>query len=222
MKKTALIVGATGLVGKQCLAELLSCGYYDKVVALTRKPLSLTHPIYQNQVVDFDSIPELTKLVKATDIFCCTGTTIAKAGSQQAFRKVDFDLPLNVAKAAIANSASQFLLISSLGADAYSSVFYSRVKGELEHALEQLHFKQLIIFRPSILLGERPEKRMGEAVGQWVAQNMPFIFSGPLKKYRGTPADKLAKAMIAYAQKNLSGTHIIENDEILDSVDKKL
>ncbi|MFN8321402.1 MAG: NAD(P)H-binding protein [Chitinophagales bacterium] len=214
MKKTALIIGATGLVGEQCLCLLLSSGYYGKVIALTRKKLSITHAVLENPVVNFDQPDTYAHLVKADDIYCAIGTTIGKAGSQQAFKKVDFYLPLQVAQAAKANGAQTFVLVSSFGADASSGVFYSRIKGELEQALAQLHFQSLLIFRPSILLGDRKEKRTGEELGRWVAEKMPFLFAGPLKKYRGTPADWLARVMLQTAQQKNSGVRIIENEEI--------
>lgn len=214
MKKTALIIGATGLVGEQCLEALLQCGCYQKVIALTRKKINISHEALENPVVDFDQPASYAHLVKADDVFCAIGTTIGKAGSQKAFTKVDFDLPLQVAQFASANGAKCFVLVSSLGADAASGVFYSRVKGELEQALAKLNFKSLLIFRPSILLGDRKENRTGEAVGRWAAEKLSFLFAGPLKKYRGTPVNLLAEVMVQMAQEADKGVRIIENEEI--------
>lgn len=215
MGKTALLIGATGLVGEQCLNELLLSNAYEKVTALTRKKLPLTHPRLENIVTYFENLDELKPKLKADDVYCAMGTTIGKAGSEAAFRKVDFDIPLRVAKLAANNGAKQFLLVSSLGADANSSIFYSRVKGELEEALKTAGFETVLIFRPSILLGDRKERRYGEEIGRFVAEKLPFVFFGPLKKYRGTPVDVLAKQMVHDAQQKIKGVRIFENEEIL-------
>jgi uncharacterized protein YbjT (DUF2867 family) len=148
------------------------------------------------------------------------GTTIGKAGSQAAFRRVDFEIPLLVAKQALDNGAAKFILVSSMGADAKSMVFYSRTKGELEQALSQLKYKAVLIFRPSILLGNRKEYRAGEAIGRFAAEKLSFLFAGPLAKYKGTPVDLLAKAMIKEAGENVSGVRIIENNEIFEIAEK--
>ena len=211
--KTALVIGATGLVGEETLKQLLQSQQYSKVIALTRKPLGFTDAKLENPVVDFDKA-EQYKSIKADDIYCAMGTTIGKAGSQAAFRKADFEIPLRLAELALKNGAAKFMLVSSLGADAKSNVFYSRTKGELEQALIKLKFKTLLIFRPSILLGDRKEKRTGEAIGRFAAEKLSFLFAGPLAKYKGTPVDLLAKAMIIEASGNKTGVNIIENDEI--------
>ena len=215
MGKTALLIGATGLVGEQCLNELLLSNAYEKVTALTRKKLPLTHPKLENIVTYFENLESLKQKLKADDVYCAMGTTIGKAGSEAAFRKVDFDIPLRVAKLTANNGAKQFLLVSSLGADANSSIFYSRVKGELEEALKTAGFETVLIFRPSILLGDRKERRYGEEIGRFVAEKLPFVFFGPLKKYRGTPVDVLAKQMVHDAQQKIKGVRIFENEEIL-------
>ncbi|MBL0309509.1 MAG: oxidoreductase [Bacteroidetes bacterium] len=215
MGKTALLIGATGMVGEECLKELLASPAYDKVITLTRRALETQHLKLKNVVVDFNQLEKDQQEIGADDIFCATGTTIAKAGSQEAFRKVDFDLPFQVAQIAKRNGAKQFILVSSIGADSGSSIFYSRVKGELEGALAKLNFDALIIFRPSMLLGHRKEKRTGEAIGIFIAEKLSFLFVGPLKKYRGTPAGLLAKAMVEAAQQNKKGLSVIENDQII-------
>ena len=221
MYKTALIIGATGLAGEQCLKQLLLAPEYNRVIALTRNPLTLTSGKFQNVVVDFDNLENYKQQLRADDIFCAIGTTIGKAGSQAAFKKVDFDIPLAVATTAGANGAERFILVSSLGADAKSNVFYGRIKGQLEEALAKLGYPALIIFRPSILLGDRKEKRTGEEIGRFVAEKLSFIFSGPLKKYKGTPVDVLATAMIKSANAGWIGTRIVENEEIFVLAENK-
>lgn len=217
--KTALVIGATGLVGEETLKQLLKNAQYTKVIALTRKPIGLKNGKLENLVVDFDK-PEQYSLIKADDVYCAMGTTIGKAGSQAAFTRVDFEIPLQIAKQAIKNGASKFILVSSLGADAKSGVFYSRTKGELEQALIKLKYKTLLVFRPSILLGDRKEKRTGEAIGRFVSEKLSFLFAGPLSMYKGTPVNLLAKAMIQQANTDLTGVHIIENKAIFVIAEK--
>ena len=217
--KTALVIGASGLVGEATVKQLLQSQHYSKVIALTRKPLAINNSKFENPVVNFDK-PEQYNKIKADDLYCAMGTTITKAGSQAAFKKVDYEIPMQVANWALQNGATQFILVSSLGADAKSAVFYSRTKGELEEALKALSYKSLLIFRPSILLGDRKEKRTGEAIGRFVAEKLSFLFAGPLGKYKGTPATLLAAAMIKLANEGNTGTRLIENDEIFRIAEK--
>ncbi len=217
--KTALVIGATGLVGEETLKQLLQSNYYSKVIALTRKPVELKNTKFENLVVDFDK-PAQYSHIKADHVYCAMGTTIGKAGSQAAFKKVDYEIPLQIAQAALKNGATGFILVSSLGANAKSGVFYTKVKGELEQALMKLKYKSLLIFRPSILLGNRKEKRTGEQIGRFVAENFSFLFAGPLSKYKGTPANVLAAAMILLANSSTTGQRIIENDEIFTIAEK--
>lgn len=212
--RTALIIGSTGLVGEQCLQQLLESNAYDKVIAVTRKKLSVTHSKLQNVVMDFDRPEGVKDLLKCDDVYCAIGTTIKTAGSQEAFRKVDYEYPLHLAELCLWNGAKRFILVSSLGADASSAVFYSRVKGELEEALKKLNYETLIILRPSILLGNRKEQRPGEAIGRFVAEKFSFLFAGPLQQYRGTPASLLARVMIKTGTSGFKGTRVLENNDI--------
>jgi uncharacterized protein YbjT (DUF2867 family) len=219
--KTALIIGATGLTGEQCLNELLATQAYSKVIALVRKPLNIQNPKLEVQVVDFDKLDNFKTVIKADDIYCTMGTTIGKAGSQEAFKKVDYEYPLKTAEIALWNGAKKFILVSSLGADANSSVFYSRTKGELEEALKKLNYTALLIFRPSILLGDRTEKRVGEQIGRFVAEKFSFLFAGPLQKYKGTPVSLLAKQMVKAANTDsYKGAMVIENEAIFEMAKK--
>ena len=217
--KTALVIGATGLVGEETLTQLLRSPYYDRVIALTRRPLDIRHAKLENPVVDFDK-PEQYNQIKADHVYNAMGTTIAKAGSKAAFKKADLDIPLHIAELALKNGATKVISVSSMGAEAKSLVFYSRTKGELEQALAKLKFKAVLIFRPSILLGDRKENRTGEAIGRYAAERLSFLFAGPLRKYKGTPVNLLAKAMITEANKDITGTHIIENQEIFEIAEK--
>ena len=215
MNKTALIIGATGLVGEECLKELLASSIYEKVIVLARKQPQMENPKLKTIVVDFDKLEAYKPEIKADDIYCTIGTTIAKAGSQAAFKKVDYEIPLRVAEIAKQNGAKKFILVSAMGANSGSGIFYSRVKGELEDALKKLNYDSLIIFRPSLLIGNRKEKRTGEAIGVFVAKKLSFLFTGPLKKYRGTPVEVLAKKMVQFGIEENSGMRIVDNEQIV-------
>lgn len=213
-QRTALILGSTGLVGSECLKYLLESEMYTRVYAVTRRPLKIEHTKLVNIVADFD-MPDLAlQNVNTDDVYCTLGTTIAKAGSQEEFRKVDFKYPLHFAKILLLKGANRFFLVSATGADHRSSIFYNRVKGELEEALISLPYQSLVILRPSILLGNRNEQRVGEQVGQWVASRLSFLFVGPLANYKGIPATVVAKAMVNIAAKSTTGLTILENPDI--------
>lgn len=214
MDKKALVVGATGLVGKELLNILLDQGNYSTVVALTRKPLDIDHDRYQNVVTNFDNLDEVSDKLQADDVFCCLGTTMKKAGSKEKFRKVDYDYPLQIAQMAHKNGASQYLLVSALGADESSSVFYNQVKGEVEKAIAQVGFNTFHVFRPSLLMGKRNEDRVGEDAAKTIFNIFGFLFVGPLKKYKAIKYDKVSRAMAHMAQENKSGHYIYESLEL--------
>ncbi|GAB3259807.1 oxidoreductase [Larkinella harenae] len=207
--KTALIVGATGLVGSALTHRLVESTAYEKVKVLVRQSLGWQHPRLQEIQYDFDHPNSL--LVQADDVFCCLGTTMKKAGSREAFQKVDYQYPLDVAKRALVNGARQFLLVSSMGANPDSSFFYNRVKGELERDITALQYPAFLVFRPSLLLGDRKEFRWGERIGEGLIK----VFN-PLipAKYKGIRAESVANAMCKKAQAELSGKHIFESDQL--------
>lgn len=209
----AVLAGTTGLVGGHLLDLLLNDERYTRVVALSRKALDRQHPKLQNLVVDFARLEEYAAQLKAEDVFCCLGTTIRQAGSQAAFRKVDFDYPLNLAKVTQEQGAKQYLLVTALGSDRASSIFYNRVKGEVEEAIGQVGFDSYHIFQPSMLLGDRKESRAGEGVGKAVMTALDFLIP---KKYKAIEATKVAKGMLAIAKQNQAGTHIHVSGELQD------
>ena len=218
IKKSALLIGATGLVGEQCLQQLLANEQYDKVITLTRKVLVNKHPKHKNLVVDFDHLDWSAANIKADDVYCAFGTTIAKAGSQDAFRKIDVEWPRQIAQIAVKNGAQKFNLVSSIGADSQSSVFYSKMKGVLEDEINKMGYQSVIFFRPSILIGDRKEQRTGEAIGIALAKALSFLFIGPLRKYQGTPVDLLAAQMVKWGTSEKSGVIIVENQDILSNI----
>ena len=209
--RTAIVAGATGLTGGHLLSKLLADKCYARVTALVRKASLPAHRKLSEIVVDFDALPVLPL---ANDAYCCLGTTIKKAGSQAAFRKVDFEFVLDFARAAKAARVKRFLVISSLGASARSPIFYSRVKGEMENALRELGFDALHIFHPSLILGEREEQRPAERFGVAALGAMSKLLLGPMKKYRAIESATIARAMICAATSNENGTHIYPSDMI--------
>ncbi|MGD9953803.1 MAG: NAD(P)H-binding protein [Burkholderiales bacterium] len=197
--RSALIVGASGLVGAFLLERLLASPAYAQVTAWGRRELVLSHPKLTAEVVDFARLFE--RRVQAADVFCCVGSTIRQAGSQAAFRRVDFDIPVALARAAARDGAKRFLVISALGANARSRVFYNRVKGEMEAAVRASGVPKVYVFRPSLLAGPRKEFRLGERAGLAAASLL-----GPLLgKYRPVRAGAVAAAMLKAAEEDLPG-----------------
>jgi uncharacterized protein YbjT (DUF2867 family) len=210
--RTAIIIGASGLVDKACLYQLLDKKEYTRVVAVLRKPLAIKHPKLHQLLIDFDR-PELFQHeLIADDVFCCLGTTIKVAGSQEHFRKVDYTYPLTLAKIILQNGATQLLLVSALGANPQSSIFYSRVKGELEQSVTKLGYAAVKIFQPSLLLGNRSGVRVGEFIAQRVMSVLGMLFIGPLLRYKAIPAITVAKAMVAGAFNGEQGNCFYPNN----------
>lgn len=209
--KTALISGSTGLIGHQLLQLLLASNCYEKVIAITRSNLGISHNKLQEVKIDYQHIDNHVQSLKADDVFCCLGTTIAKAGSKAKFQEVDFMYPLALAKLTYALGAKQFLIVSALGADKESAIFYNRVKGELEEAVTKYDFRAIHIFRPSLLLGPRTEKRPGEEAAKLFYKVFWFLLPD---KYKAIHSGKVAKAMLYYAKKEQLGTFIHESREM--------
>jgi uncharacterized protein YbjT (DUF2867 family) len=212
--RTALVVGASGLVGGHCLNALLDDPDYRAVMVLGRSPISREHPKLRQQVVDFDRLDEYRHLAGADDVFCCLGTTIRKAGSRAAFQKVDFTYPISIAEAALANGARQFLIVSALGASSKARAFYSRVKGDVENAVAQLPFQAVHIFRPSLLVGHREEVRPAERLALLVAVPLSFALVGRLRRYRPIDAAAVARWMVRTAKQDLGGVHVFESEQM--------
>lgn len=214
MGKSALVAGATGLVGGELVEQLVADPTYELVTMLVRRAVDLRDPKLHQQVVDFDRLEEAAGACGADAVFCCLGTTIKKAGSQAAFRQVDFAYPLRLVELAKAAGAGRFLIVTAMGADARSAIFYNRVKGEVEQALIRLDLPALDIFRPSLLLGRRPEVRPGEAAGAVLMRAVAPLLAGPLKPYRAIAGADVARAMRVVAAGSTAGVHIHRSDEI--------
>ena len=188
---------------------------------MVRRPLPVEHPKLIQHQVDFHLLNDCLAGMQINDVFCCLGTTIKKAGSQKAFYEVDFVYPAEIAKLSRANGAEQFLLISALGANPRSAIFYNRVKGEVEEAIARYGFKGFYIFRPSLLLGKRQESRPAEKFGEKLFQWFSFVFTGVLQKYKPIESRAVAFAMVKVAQEQPFGKRIIESRQIQSIYDQR-
>ncbi len=211
MTRTALLAGATGLVGSHVLERLLSDSTWTHVVTVGRRTAPLQHDKLEQRILDLGALDAID-LPRADDVFCCLGTTIKQAGSREAFRRVDHDVVVGLARAGLRSGATQFLLVSAIGADPASRVFYSRVKGEAEAAVRQLPYRGVQIFRPSLLLGERAEFRFGERVAMLAAPVVPLFLPGPFRRFRPIRAATVARAMVRVAQEAPRGPNVFEFD----------
>ena len=212
--KTALIIGSTGLIGSQLLNFLLDSNDYLKVITFVKRDTGIKHPKLTQHIIDFDKPETYKELIVGDDFFCTIGTTIKKAGSKEAFRKVDFEYPRQFAAFALQNKVKQFLIISSLGADAKSGNFYLKTKGEIQDFLKNCIFESVSVLQPSLLLGNRTEFRLGEKVGAFFMKSLSFLFLGNLKKYKPIEGKTVAKALLKIAQTNNKGFKIYESDAI--------
>lgn len=208
--KKALVVGATGLVGKELVDSLLADERYS-VTILVRKPLEIINKNLIQVKFDFDN-PDKA-LITGDEIFCCLGTTIKVAGSKPAFYKVDYEYTAMIAQAGFKNGVKKFALISSMGANKNSKIFYSRTKGAIEETIARIGFETVFILRPSMLLGKRTEIRTGERIGKIIMSMLSFAIP---KKYKPIEARQVAKAMSGCMNSGKTGLNILESDNIAD------
>ncbi len=216
--RIAVIAGSTGLVGHELLQLLQNDSTYDKVYCLVRKSSNLKHPRVAELVIDFDRIPEsLSEIKSVDDIYCCLGTTIKTVGgSKEAFYKVDHDYPLALAKWGESIGAKMLLVVSAMGANSDSSIFYNKTKGEMENDISKLNIPSITFFRPSLLIGNRKENRPGEKIGIAIFKALSFLFVGPLKNYKGIHVTKVAEAIIVASKKQNVGVEAILSGQMND------
>lgn len=213
--RTAVVLGASGLVGGFCLRALVDDADYTRVLTFGRRELPpLTRAKVTQRIADLANL-NAEDFRGAQDVFCALGTTIRKAGSQEAFRKVDLELPLRAAQEALNAGAEQFVVVSSVGADPQSKNFYLHTKGELEQELAKLPFRAVHIFRPSLLIGKRQEFRLGESIAIKIAPALDLVTLGPLRRYHSIQAEIVGKAMVGVAKQETGGTQVYEYDEIV-------
>ncbi len=209
--KTALIAGSTGLVGHHLLGLLIQSPQYDRIISIGRRPARITDKKLDALILDLGRLEDHAAGLKADHVFCCLGTTMKQAGSKEAFYQVDFTFPMSLARVALANGSHSFSLISSIGADEKSMFYYSRIKGEIEHAVSGIGLEQVNIFRPSLLLGKRDKVRFGEHVGAALSKLLNPLLP---EKYRPIPAEDVARSILFASSLEKPGVNIYESDVI--------
>lgn len=211
--KSAIVLGATGLTGGYLLNILLNDPKYDKVKVFSRSSVGFTHPKLEEHLVDLLK-PEVFKdQFEADEVFCCIGTTKSKTPDKETYKKIDFGIPVTAAKFCREKNINTFLVISALGADANSRVFYNKVKGEMQHEVLEQGIPKTYIFQPSLIAGDRDEKRFFEKVAIKGMKVLNTILVGSLKKYRSIQPETIAKAMHIAANAGYPKI-LIESDEI--------
>jgi uncharacterized protein YbjT (DUF2867 family) len=216
MKKTAIVIGATGLVGKELVKQLLQHSAIEKVKVFTRRPTGIKHPLLDEHVISFDIPNEWQGKVTGDILYSTLGTTLKQAGSKEAQYKVDYSYQYDFAQIASENKVPVYVLVSSMGANADSSLFYPRIKGKLDQAVQALPFKSCVIMRPSILAGEREKKRVAETMAH---QIMKVVTRFILKKYKPIAGSEVARAMIvASLEDPKPGTSLYEADAIFELI----
>ncbi len=209
--KTAIVAGATGLIGKELVKKLIHCNQYRTIYTISRTETGIIHEKVKTLIVNFDILSHLNIAESIDDAFCTLGTTMKQAGSKEQFKKVDYQYVLEFAGLARRCGATRFVTISSMGAALKSPAFYNRVKGMTEEALKGVGFSQLFILRPSLLLGKRNEPRIAEYISGFVMKALNFMIPA---NYRAIGADKVAEYMVKMALNSTEGIKIIESGEI--------
>ena len=211
--RTAIVFGATGMVGNILLEELINSADYSVIKIFVRESTGISEPKVQEIITDVSDPAGYSAKITGDDLFICLGTTIKKAGSVANMEKIDRDLPVRIAGQARKNGTKNIAVVSSIGAAKTSRNYYLRIKGEMETGILKLNFDNTVIVRPSMLLGERKEKRSGEMVGKVVMKTFQPVLIGKLLKYRAIHAGDVARAMILIMQKKRE-KNIFESDEL--------
>lgn len=214
MSRTAALIGATGLIGSHLMEQLQNDPYYSQIKIIVRRPLAIDSPKMQVVVIDFSDYQAFHQAIAGSDVvFCAVGTTQKKVkGDKAAYRKVDYDIPVNAAKICAASGVSQFLLVSAVGANSGSGNFYLKLKGEVEDAINKWHIPSVSVFRPSMLLGKRAEFRFAERLSQAPMKLLSFLIPS---KYKPIEAHDVAKAMIAASKSGRPGFKVYHFNEMM-------
>ena len=209
MVRTAIVAGSTGLVGSQLLQKLLHSADYDRVIALTRRPLPLQHAKLQALMTKFDNLKPLLEQMPADDAFCCLGTTQAQAGGRAGLERVDYHMTVEFARTARKAGATRLFVVSAIGSALRSPSFYSRTKARMEAAVAEIDYTTIQIVQPSLLLGERGESRPLEKLGQRVAPLLSPLLQGSLARYRPISASAVADSLLQLARdQRARGVHV--------------
>lgn len=214
MKKTAIVLGASGLTGSYVLERLLADNDYDKVIVFNRRTLGLSHTKLTEYIIGFSELEHQKEHFKADVVFCCIGTTKAKTPNKTLYRQIDYGIPVTAAKLCKTNSIDTFLVISAMGANKNSAVFYNKTKGEMEATVLAKQIRFTYILRPSLIKGNRPEARAGEDAANRLMKIINPLLVGALRKYRAIDAKTIAKAMLRLAMDKPTERKIILSDEI--------
>ena len=212
-KKSAIILGATGLTGGLLLNELLEDHRYDTVKIFSRSPSNINHPKLTEYLGDLLALSNFKSDFTGDEVYCCIGTTKSKTPDKEKYRSIDYGIPVAAAHLSKENNIPAFLVISALGADAKSAIFYNKIKGQMEEAVLEQGIAHTYILQPSIIGGQRDERRLGEWIAQKVFSVFNMLLLGPMKKYRSIQASTIAKAMIWLANNKYSTSRIM-SDEI--------
>jgi uncharacterized protein YbjT (DUF2867 family) len=219
--RIALIFGSTGLIGNLLLSELISSEKYSMIKIFVRQPSGFSNLKVKEMVVDFSNFESFSSQISGDDLFICIGSTIKKAGAVANMEKIDRDLPYKIASVASANGVARVAVVSSIGANPRSGNYYLRIKGEMEELISKLKFDHVAVVRPSMLTGERKERRTGEIAGKVLMSIFNPLLAGKLRKYRSIHAGDVARAMISAIQEDTSKV-FYESDELQKLADKLL
>ena len=214
MKKTAIILGATGLTGSNLLTKLIHDNRYDNIKLFSRSKIDGLPKRVTQYLGDLLKLEDFKAEFTADEVFCCIGTTAKKTPDKNLYKKIDHGIPLAAAKLAKENKINTFLVVSAMGANKKSSVFYNKTKGEMENDVLLENIEKTIILRPSIIGGERKERRILEQIGLSIFKIIEPFFIGKLKQYKIIKGDSIAKAMIYLANNNYNGETIIKSNQI--------
>lgn len=220
MEKTAILFGASGLIGESLLKQLLDSPDYKEVLIVLRKKIDLQHAKLKQLLVDFDRLDDYKDQLYGEVVFCCLGSTKSKTPNLSQYKKIDYQYPLDAARITQSNGANQYHLVSAIGANPDSNVFYSRTKGELERDLKSVSFESLYIYRPSLLDGKRKEKRIAESVMIRIMRVINPLLNGKLKKYRSIKIEDVAAAMLKKSITSSKGIFIYPSNQIQEIADK--
>jgi len=210
--KTAVVAGASGLIGKELVQKLINSDHYRRIYVLSRKKSGLVNNKIVELVIDFEKMDQLKFDEPVDDVFCTLGTTMKQAGSRENFKKVDYEYVVALANLGKLSGASKFLVVSAMGANSKSAVFYNKVKGMTEERLISIGVNQLVIFRPSLLLGDRPEKRFAERLSGFFMIAFNFLIPD---NYKAIQAEKVADCMLKMALKSTEKVLIVKSGEML-------
>ena len=211
--KTAILLGATGLTGGILLQILLNDPQYEKIILFSRSSVKIKNSKIEEHLVDLFQLEKYKEQFKADQVFCCIGTTKSKTPNEETYRKIDYGIPVTAAKLCKENGISTFAVISALGANPDSRMFYNKVKGEMQRDVLAQKIKNNYIFQPSLISGDRSEKRFFENIGKQAMKILNYAMIGPLKKYRSIHPETVARAMIIVSNKGYEKS-VIESDEI--------